>query len=110
MLVAVSAGSVQPFSEGPFSGWKPPGFDSEADQQVRELRLAHAAVVTALRALYNNVYHYKRSIMLSLLRALENMQQGVVLLDADLQVLVCNARAAELLQAPKARSQSVAVR
>ncbi|MCJ9672056.1 MULTISPECIES: bifunctional diguanylate cyclase/phosphodiesterase [unclassified Neorhizobium] len=39
--------------------------------------------------------------MLSLLRALENMQQGVVLLDADLQVLVCNARAADLLQAPK---------
>jgi PAS domain-containing protein len=29
------------------------------------------------------------------------MQQGVVLLDADLKVLVFNARAAELLQAPK---------
>ncbi|MBY3026981.1 putative bifunctional diguanylate cyclase/phosphodiesterase [Rhizobium leguminosarum] len=38
--------------------------------------------------------------MLSLLRALENMQQGVVLLDADLQVLVFNTQAAELLQAP----------
>ncbi|MBY5454357.1 hypothetical protein HFO91_32895 [Rhizobium leguminosarum] len=39
--------------------------------------------------------------MLNLLRALENMQQGVVLLDADLQVLVFNTQAAELLPAPK---------
>jgi PAS domain-containing protein len=39
--------------------------------------------------------------MLNLLAALENTQQGVVLLDADLQVLVFNTQAAELLRAPK---------
>lgn len=39
--------------------------------------------------------------MLSLLRILENMQQGVMLLDADLQVVAFNGRAGELLQAPK---------
>ncbi|NNH68202.1 PAS-domain containing protein [Rhizobium laguerreae] len=44
--------------------------------------------------------------MLNLLPALENMQQGVVLLDADLQVLVFNTQAAELLRAPKGRDRS----
>lgn len=38
--------------------------------------------------------------MLSLLRILENMQQGVMLLDADLRVAAFNGRAGELLQAP----------
>lgn len=39
--------------------------------------------------------------MVGLLRILENMQQGVILLDADLRVVVFNSRAGELLQAPE---------
>ncbi|TDX76170.1 diguanylate cyclase/phosphodiesterase [Neorhizobium sp. R1-B] len=39
--------------------------------------------------------------MVDLLRILENMQQGVILLDADLRIVIFTSRAGELLQAPE---------